>query len=139
MQSLISPLSPVITLVSRVFLSLIFILAGVGKIGAYGATAGYMESQGVPGILLPLVIVLELVGGLFLLAGYQARIVAFLLGGFSFLSGVLFHLLPSFGLEGFAAQAEVTQFMKNLALAGGLGYVVAHGAGSLSVDERLEK
>ncbi|MEL7465059.1 MAG: DoxX family protein [Pseudomonadota bacterium] len=120
----------------RFLLSLIFITAGFQKITGYAGTAGYMESLGVPGVLLPLVILLELGGGLMLLAGYQARIVAFLLGGFSVISGVLFHLIPAQGMEGFEQQLQMIMFMKNLAIAGGMGMIVHHGAGAFALDNR---
>ena len=59
-----------------------------------------------------------------------------LLGGFSIVAGILFHLLPGFGMEGMAAQAEITNFLKSLAIAGGMGIVVAAGAGAYSLDSR---
>ena len=120
----------------RFLLALIFITAGFQKITGYSGTVGYMESLGVPGILLPLVILLELGGGLLLLAGYQARIVAFLLGGFSVISGVLFHFIPAQGMEGFEQQLQMIMFMKNLAIAGGMGMIVHHGAGAFALDNR---
>ncbi|MDF0600400.1 DoxX family protein [Psychromarinibacter sp. C21-152] len=120
--------------VSRLLLSSIFILSGLQKIGGYAGTQGYMEAMGVPGALLPLVILVEVGAGLALLVGWQARIAAFLLAGFALLSGLLFHLIPSFGMEAAAAQGEMISFMKNVALAGGLGMVVALGAGPLAFD-----
>lgn len=119
---------------ARGLLALIFILAGFQKIGGYAGVQGYMEAMGVPGALLPLVIALEIGGGIALLVGFQARVAAFLLAGFTVLSGLLFHLLPSFGMEGMAAQGEITSFLKNLAIAGGLGLVTIFGAGAWSVD-----
>ena len=120
----------------RVLLSLIFIMAGAQKITGYAGTVGYMESLGVPGVLLPLVILLELGGGLMLLAGFQARIVAFLLGGFSVISGLLFHFVPAQDLEGMEQQLQMIMFMKNLAIAGGMGMIVHHGAGAFALDNR---
>lgn len=120
----------------RAALALIFILSGVQKIGGYAATQGYMEFMGVPGGLLPLVIAVELGAGIALLLGWQARIAAFLLAGFSVLSGLIFHLVPSFGLEGMAAQAETIGFLKNVSIAGGLLVVTALGAGPWSLDAR---
>ncbi|WP_420858443.1 DoxX family protein [Marivivens marinus] len=120
----------------RVFLAFIFIMAGAQKITGYSGTAQYMEMMGVPGALLPLVILTELGGGIALLIGWQTRIIAFLLAGFSLLSGFLFHLVPSFGMEGMAAQTEMIMFMKNVAIAGGMLMIVALGAGTLSLDQR---
>jgi putative oxidoreductase len=113
----------------RLLLSLIFIVSGVGKIGAYAGTQAYMDSMGVPGVLLPLVIALEILGGLAIIAGWQARIVAFLLAGFCLLSAVLFH-------GDIGDQGQQIQFMKNLGLAGGFLLIVAHGAGAWSLDGR---
>ena len=113
----------------RVLLSLIFIIAGAGKIGAYAGTQGYMESMGVPGMLLPLVIALEVLGGLAIIVGWQTRVIAFLLAGFCVVSGVLFH-------GNIGDQGEQIQFLKNLGLAGGFLFLVAHGAGAWSLDNR---
>lgn len=123
-----SKLYPWADLATRVFLAALFIVAGFGKIGGYEGTAGYMQSMGVPGALLPFVIALEIAGGLAIAVGYRTRFVAFLLAGFSILSGLFFHspLDP----------AEQTQFLKNLAIAGGFLVLVVHGAGKISLDAR---
>jgi putative oxidoreductase len=122
----------------RVLLSFMFILSGFQKITGYAGTQGYMEMMGVPGALLPLVILVELVGGIALLIGWQAQIAAFLLAGFSVVSGFLFHLVPSFGMEGMAAQGEVISFMKNMTIAGGMLMVIAFGPGTLSVGGKAK-
>ncbi len=121
-------LFPWADLAARIFLAALFIIAGLGKIPGYEGTAGYMQSMGVPGMLLPLVIALEIVGGLAIAVGYRTRLAAFLLAGFTVLSGLIFHspLDPS----------EQTQFLKNLAIAGGFLLLVVHGAGRLSLDAR---
>lgn len=136
MDNFFKSLAPIAEPVSRLLMSLIFIIAGFNKIGGYAGTAAYMESQGVPGALLPLVIILELGGGLMFLVGWQARLVAFLLAGLSILAGIIFHFMPAQSLEGAAAQQQMIHFMKNLAIAGGLGFVMAHGAGAFSIDNR---
>ena len=127
-----SPLAKVTELAGRVLLSALFLLSGVGKLGAYSGTAGYMASVGVPGSLLPVVIALEIGGALALIAGWQTRIVAFLLAGFTFLSGLIFH-------THFADQIQMIMFWKNVSIAGGLLLLVAHGAGPLSFDGRSKK
>lgn len=114
----------------RVLLSLLFILAGFNKIIGYAGTAAYMQSQGVSSLLLPLVIILELGGGLLILVGFQTRIVAFLMAGFCVLTALLFH-------SNFAEQSEITAFLKNLALGGGFLVLLAHGPGHWSLDEKL--
>ncbi len=121
-------LQPWTDLAARIALAALFIIAGIAKIGGYEGTAGYMQAMGVPGALLPAVIALELVGGLAIAVGYRTRLVAFLLAGFSVLSGLIFHspLDP----------AEQTSFLKNLAIGGGFLLLVANGAGRYSLDAR---
>jgi putative oxidoreductase len=116
-------------LLGRALMSTIFIVAGYGKIGAYAGTQAYMESMGIPGALLPLVIALELGGGLALLLGFQARITALLLAIFSIVSALVFH-------ANLADQTQQIMFLKNLAMAGGLLYVMASGAGTFAVDRK---
>jgi putative oxidoreductase len=115
--------------VGRTLLALIFIISGFGKIANYAGTQGYMESMGVPGMLLPLVIVLELLGGLAIVIGWQTRIVAFLLAGFTLLSALIFH-------NNLGDQMQMIQFLKNLALAGAFLLLVAVGPGPVAVDNR---
>ena len=119
-------------LLGRVLISAIFIVAGYGKIGAYAGTAGYMESQGVPGALLPLVIATELGGGILVVLGLWTRYAALALAGFSGLSALLFH-------ANFADQTQQILFMKNFAMAGGFLFLLARGAGPLSLDARLAR
>jgi putative oxidoreductase len=117
----------ILSLVARVFASAIFIIAGYGKLGAgYAATQGYMSAMGVPGDLIPLVIALELGGGIALLLGFQTRLVAFLLAGFSITAGLIFHTG--------ADQMQQIMLMKNFAMAGGLLAFTVFGAGRLSLD-----
>ena len=113
----------------RILIAAIFILSGFSKITGYAGTQGYMEAMGVPGALLPLVIVAELGGGLLVVLGLWTRLAAFALAGFSLLSAVLFH-------ANFGDQVQMIMFMKNLAIAGGFLFLVAHGAGALSLDAR---
>ena len=115
---------------ARILLAVMFFMAGIGKIGAYAGTQGYMESQGVPGMLLPAVIGLEIIGSIMLVVGWKIRYAAFALAGFTILSALMFHL-------NFADQIESIMFMKNLAIAGGLLLLVNHGAGELSLDSKM--
>jgi putative oxidoreductase len=133
-----SSTQPLITLRStselagRVLLMSLFLLSGLGKIGAYTATAGYMASVGVPGALLPLVIATEVLGSLAIILGWQTRVVSLLLAGFTLLSGVLFH-------NNFADQIQMIMFLKNLSIAGAFLMLAANGAGALSLDARKAK
>jgi len=113
----------------RVMIALIFLVFGLNKIFNYGATSGWMEALGVPGALLPLVILLEVLGAVAIILGWQTRWVALALAGFSVLSALIFH-------ANFADQAEMANFMKNIAVAGGFLFLFAHGAGAWSLDNR---
>mgnify|MGYP001821582570 CR=1 FL=1 len=117
-------------LTGRVLISAIFIMAGINKISGYAGTQGYMESMGVPGALLPLVILLEIGGGLAVLLGWQTRIAALLLAGFTVLSALIFH-------ADLGDQMQFILFMKNLAMAGGLMFLVAGRRHDWSIDAKL--
>ncbi len=127
-----SSLSKFSELAGRVFLSALFLLSGVGKLGAYAGTAAYMASVGVPGALLPVVIAVEIGGAVALILGWRTRVVAFLLAGFTLLSGLIFH-------THFADQIQMIMFWKNVSIAGGLLLLVAHGAGPFSLDARAAR
>ena len=116
-------------LVSRLLLGAIFIVEGYGKIAGYTAAQAYMQKYGVSDMLLPLVIAVELLGGLLIVAGWQTRSAAFVLAGFCILAALFFHL-------DFANRSQSIQFMKNLAIAGGFLALLASGAGAWSVDAR---
>lgn len=118
-----------ISLIARILVAYIFIVAGYGKISGYEATAGYMEAMGVPSALLPLTILIELGGGLAILFGFQARLAALGLALFSLMTAFIFH----------GGAEDAINFMKNLSIAGGLFFVVLQGAGKLSIDHLIEK
>lgn len=115
--------------VGRVLLALMFLLAGLNKISGYSGTQGFMESMGLPGALLPLVILLEVAGGILLMLGWHTRITAFLMAGFTILATLIFH-------SNLGDPTQMLFFMKNLSIAGGLLLVVSHGAGPYSLDNR---
>lgn len=117
-----------LNLAARILMAQIFIISGIGKITGYAGTQAYMAKAGVPAVLLPLVILTELGGALALLFGFQARWAALALAGFSLLAALLFHLHPG-------DQMQMINFMKNLAMAGGLLMVVRHGAGAPGIDK----
>jgi putative oxidoreductase len=114
-------------LLGRIALSLIFIFSGWGRLAAYAGTQQYMEAMGVPGALLPLVIALEIGGGLAVLAGVFTRSASLALALFSLAAGALFH-------ADLADQNQFIQLMKNVALGGGFLMLAANGAGAFSVD-----
>ena len=118
-----------LNLAARILMSQIFLISGIGKITGYAGTQAYMAKMGVPGALLPLVIVTELGGGLALLFGFQARWAALALAGFTLLAGLIFHFKPD-------DQMQMISFLKNLAIAGGLLMFVRHGAGAPGIDQQ---
>lgn len=122
-------MNPFAHLVGRILLALIFILSGIGKISDPAGTAGFMESMGVPGILVWPTIALEILGGIAIVIGFQTRIAAFALAAFSIAAAVIFH-------HNFADQMQMIMFLKNLSIAGGLLLLAASGALSFGVDCR---
>jgi putative oxidoreductase len=118
-----------LNIAARILMSQIFIISGFGKITGYAGTQQYMASHGLPGALLPLVILTEFGGGLALLFGFKTRWAALALAGFSLLTAVLVHFQPG-------DQMQMINFMKNLAMAGGLLMFVRYGAGAPSIDAR---
>jgi putative oxidoreductase len=116
----------------RFFLAIMFFMSGLTKISQYAVTQGYMEAMGVPGFLLPLVILTEAIGGLAIILGWKTKYAAIALAGFSIVSALLFH-------ADFSNQAEMTNFMKNIAIAGGFLTLFVHGPGAFALDNRANK
>lgn len=115
--------------IARLFMGHIFLLAGLNKIGSLEPTMAYMESMGVPGMLLYPVILLEIAGGVAIILGWFTRLTASALAGFTVLAAVIFH-------SNIGDQMQMVQFMKNIAIAGGLLMLTIHGAGAWSIDNR---
>ncbi|MBD2039464.1 DoxX family protein [Microcoleus sp. FACHB-672] len=120
-----------VPLLARIFLSLIFIKAGIDKLLDPGSTIQQMASKGIPlpGVLIVPTIILLIAGGLSVLLGFKARYGALGLIGFLIPTTLIFH-------TNFAEPMQQGQFLKNLGLMGGLLMVVAFGSGALSVDDR---
>ncbi|MBZ6076958.1 DoxX family protein [Microvirga puerhi] len=117
-----------VALLARLMLAYIFVAEGWSKIVHYGPTLQYMERYGVPGTLLPLVILTELGGGLLVAFGYRSRWAAFALAGFCVLTALLFHA---------PRMADVNEYIhltKDIAIAGGFLLLVAFGPGEWSLD-----
>src|ERR1700761_1527292 len=115
--------------IGRLLIGLPFAMSGFGKLVAYGATTTYIAAAGlpVPPLAYAIAVLVELGGGLLLIAGYQARSVA--LAVFSLAAAAAFH-------NNFADQNQMIHFLKNVMMAGGLLQVVAFGAGAISLDAR---
>jgi len=121
----------------RVLLAILFLISGIGKIGSgfglgfgYAGTAGFMSGGsflgiGVPGQLLFLVILIEVLGALALIVGFKTKPVALTLAIFTFLAALIYHM-----------PVISTDFLKNLSITGGLMVLYASGAGKYSLDNK---
>ena len=116
-------------LIGRVFISGVFLLSGFSKIGNYDGTIGWMESFGLPGFLLIPAIILEIVGPILIIIGYQTRIAAGALSLFCLATAIIFH-------TDFSDQMQFIAFMKNIALAGGFLFLVVNGARGYCLDKK---
>ncbi len=123
------------SLAGRIFLALIFIMSGIGKIGNFDGTAAYMSSNGMPmvSILLIGAIVFELAGGLSLLVGYKTRYGVLMLLVFLIPATLVFHAFWAVPED--MVKMQTIAFLKNIAIMGGLLTVLSHGPGRLSVDK----
>lgn len=119
----------VIMILGRLMMATIFVMAGYSKIGGYEGTSSYMTAMGVPTFFLPLVILLELGGGIAIMLGFLTKFTSLFMVVFCVASAFLFHSEP----EG------ATMFNKNIALAGGFMFLLANGAGGLSIDHIIKK
>jgi len=120
-----------IALVGRLLLSAIFLISGVGKLAAPAATIGYISFAGLPfpQVAYALAVLVEIVGGVALIAGYRTRIAAGAPAVFCLVTAFAFH-------SNFADPNQFVHFFKNIAAMGGLLQIVAFGAGRLSLDAR---
>ena len=117
-------------LVGRIFISFVFLLSGINKIGNYEGTIGWMESLGMPGIFLIPTIIFEIGASILIIVGYKVKISAALLSLFCVATAIIFH-------NDFSNQMQFISFMKNIALAGGFLFIVVNGAKDFSLDKKL--
>lgn len=118
-------------LLGRILLAVIFLLSGFGKLTAISGTAGYFGALGLPLPTVTAVVVglIELLGGLAILVGFQTRVVAWVLAIFTIATGLVAH-------TGWADQMQMIQFLKNLAITGGFILLASSGAGAYSIDAK---
>ena len=123
----------IVSLLGRVLLASMYVIAGFGKLGSgYAGTQGYMEAMGVSGSLLPLVILLELGGGLALMLGLFTRSLAVLFAFFTLMTVVYFH-------ANWAEQTQMLFALKNISVTGGFLMLAVAGPGCFSLDARWGK
>ena len=121
----------IIELIGRIFISLVFLIAGFWKIFSYENTIDYMESFGVPGYLLIPAIIVEILFPLLVIIGYKTKSSALILALFSLLLALVFH-------TDFSNQMQLMSFLKNLALSGGFLIIFINGGGKFSIDQRFK-
>ena len=128
-------LQPVGLLVGRILLALIFIISGFNKLTGFAGTASFMAQHGLPlvPVLLVLSILVELGGGLLIAVGFKARWAA--LAIFLFLIPVTLIFHNFWGVEADQMRAQMIHFQKNLAIMGGMLYILFNGPGRYSLDK----
>ena len=120
----------ILDLFARILISTLFLINGFFKITNYDGTMGWMEGYGVPGILIIPAIIIEILGPILIIAGYQTKITAAFLSLFCLATAVIFH-------NDFSNQMQLTSFLKNIALAGGFLFLVINGSKKFSLDNKL--
>ena len=123
-------MSNTLDLLGRILISALFFLNGIFKINNYEGTIGWMESFDMPGVLLIPAIILEVLGPILIIIGYQTKITAALLSLFCLATAVIFH-------NDFSNQMQLTSFLKNIAIAGGFLFLVINGSKKFSLDDKL--
>ena len=121
----------IIEIIGRIFLSAVFLIAGVNKIFNHEGTTAYMESFGVPGFLYIPAIILEILFPLLIIIGYQTKISALIMAIFSVSLAIIFH-------TDFSNQMQVMSFLKNFAIAGGFIIIFVNGPSRWSIDYMLK-
>ena len=121
-------------LLGRVLLGLPFLMSGLGKLGAYAATVGYIASVGlpVPPLAFLTSVIIEIGGSVLLLSGFRARLASMVLAVFSIATAVFFH-------HNFADQNQMIHFLKDVMIAGGMLQITYFGAGAFSLDNRIAR
>ena len=111
----------ILDLFARILISTLFLINGIFKITNYDGTVGWMEGYGVPGILIIPAIIIEILGPILIIVGYQTKITAAFLSLFCLATAIIFH-------NDFSNQMQLTSFLKNIALAGGFLFLVVNGS-----------
>jgi putative oxidoreductase len=120
-----------VPLLGRIFLGVPFLMSGLGKLGAYAGTVGYISAVGLPVAPLAFIVAvaIEVGGGLLLLSGYRVRLASLVMAVFSLATAFFFH-------RNFGDQNQMIHFLKNVMIAGGLLQIAYFGAGAWSLDAR---
>ena len=122
----------ILDLLGRILITALFLLSGVFKISNYDGSVDWMESFGIPEILIIPAIILEVIGPILIIIGYKARIAAGCLSLFCIVTAIIFH-------NDFSDQMQFTSFLKNIALAGGFLFIVLNGTKDFSIEKKFSK
>ena len=131
MTDVINKFGPV---VGRILMAIIFLKSGIGKIGGFAGTAGYMASKGLPmaEVLLVITIIIEIGAAAMLIVGWKARWGAAALFLWMIPVTLLFHNFWAMPAD--QQYVQSIMFFKNVTMMGGMLYIMAFGSGPYSVD-----
>lgn len=134
-----TPSNSLVTLSGRILMSVIFLISGFFKVMGHAQMAGYAAAVGLPmpGAAIWLAAVLELSLGLAILSGFKTRIAAWVL--FFYLIPTTYFFHNFWAVQGAAQQVQMVNFLKNVAIMGGLLILAVNGAGAYSADAALTK
>ena len=121
----------ILDLCARILISILFFLNGIFKIMNYDGAISWMESYGIPGVLIIPAIILEILGPILIILGYKTKITASILSVFCLATAIIFH-------NDFNNQMQLTSFLKNIAIAGGFLFLVINGSKKFSLDNKLK-
>ena len=121
----------ILDLCARILISILFFLNGIFKIMNYDGAISWMESYGIPGVLIIPAIILEILGSILIILGYKTKITASILSVFCLATAIIFH-------NDFNNQMQLTSFLKNIAIAGGFLFLVINGSKKFSLDNKLK-
>lgn len=124
--------------VGRILIGLIFLVSGLTKVFQFSVMEGYMRQNGMlaaTGFFLACALLIEIVGAVFLMLGWYTRVTALFLTAYLVPVTLIFHNFWSYA--GAEQQVQIVNFLKNLAIMGGLVYAASTGARAVSIDRRL--
>ena len=121
----------IVEFLGRIFLSVLFLIEGIGKLFTQEQVITYMEDYGVPGMLFIPAVVVEILFPLLLIVGYKTRLAALVMALFTLTVAIIFHTDFSDGMQ-------LISFLKNLAIAGGFMIIIAYGSNKFSIDYFLK-
>ena len=121
----------IVELIGRIFLSVLFLIEGIGKLFTQEQVITYMEDYGVPGILFIPAVIVEILFPLLLIVGYKTRLAALVMALFTLTVTIIFH-------TDFGDGMQLILFLKNLAITGGFMIVIAYGSNKFSLDHFLK-